>query len=908
MRFLFAFLLLASVSNLPAANPALIDPTALAITQETFTLSNGLRVVVHEDRSVPLVAVNIWYHVGSRNEKRGRTGFAHLFEHFFFNGSEHYPHGFREAMDDLGANNRNGTTNSDRTNFFEDVPTSALERTLYLEADRMGYLAGNLSPEMLERERGVVQNEKRQGENQPYGRVFPRIFESMYPYSHPYSWPTIGSMEDLNAATIADIRDWYTAWYGPNNAVLALAGDISVAEAKVLVEKYFGGIAPAAPVAKLTTWVPTLDGMVRDSMQDRVPHTRIYRVWHAPAAGQRDLHALELYADVLAGSDSSPLSKALVFEQGLATDVSAFVYSGELAGMVIVVVNVKAGVDAAAAERALDAVLGATLDQGPSASELARARARLLTQFARGVERLGGFGGRADVLAESLTSLGRADGYFDRLRDLQALDQQSVQRSAGNWLKRNHYTLTVQPYPPLRASTPDLDRTLLPDLGAPPDVQFPAMQQTTLANGMRVLLMERHSVPLVQMALGVNAGVAADPVDARGSGRFAMELLLKGTRTRDAYAIADQRDELGARINVAHGLDQSLLLMDALKPNLAASLSLYADIARHPAFPDDMVELQRKQQLAAISQQLASPGALAMRSAAPLLYGPAHPYAQDSGGFGNPAVVSALTREALAAWHARWFVPSNATLVVAGDLTMDELRPLLEQSFGDWAGNPAPSKALPAAQFDGRGKVYLIDKPGAPQSLILAAQIGPTGARTDDLALETVMRNFGGLATSRLNRNLRLDKHWSYGTWGGLSNARGPRVFNVVAPVQSDRTAEAMSEIQKEIAGLAGARPLAGAELDSILRSEVARLPGRFETLSALVNAGLEVVSLDRDPGYYADYARRVRTLDGAQLNASAAEVVHPDQLMWLVVGDLGKIEASVRALKLGEVVRIQAE
>ena len=434
------------------------------------------------------------------------------------------------------------------------------------------------------------------------------------------------------------------------------------------------------------------------------------------------------------------------------------------------------------------------------------------------------------------------------------------------------------------------------------------MQRAKLGNGLEVLLMERHSAPLVNFALAVDAGVAADPIDRRGSGRFAMDLLLKGTTDLDTYAIADRRDALGAVLAVEHALDQSLVYLNALKPSLAASLELFADIALNPAFPADMIEVQRKQQLAAIEQQKANPNGAAFRAVAPLLYGAMHPYAQAPGGLGDTTVVSTLAREALSEWHARWFVPGNATLVVAGDVTMAELLPLLERSFGSWRGAAAPAKTVGAATSIGTGKVYLIDKPDAPQSLILAAHVAASGARADDLALETVMRNFGGMATARLNRNLRLEKHWSYGAYGGLGSARGPRLFSVIAPVQTDRTSDAMLEVRKEIAGVAGARPLEGEELDSILRSQVGRLAGRFETLNSLIGAGLEVANLDRDPAYYTDYARQLRELDGKALNAAAAEVVKPDQLLWLVVGDLSKIEASVRELGFGEVERIEVE
>ncbi|RDZ29246.1 M16 family metallopeptidase [Lysobacter silvisoli] len=911
MRAIAPLLLSLAILSVPAwaasPAPAVPAPESLRIKHEKIVLPNGLTVLVHEDHSVPLVAVNVWYHVGSRDERRGRTGFAHLFEHFFFNGSQNYPHGFREAMDDLGANNRNGTTNTDRTNFFEDVPVSGLERTLYLEADRMGFLAGNINQEMLERERGVVQNEKRQGENQPYGRVFDRLVQLIYPYSHPYSWSTIGSMEDLQAAKLDDIKQWYATYYGPNNAVLSLAGDITVEQARALASKYFAAIPPGPPLPRIQTWVPALEQDLRDTVQDRVPQHRIYRVWHLPPMGERDVHAMELFASVLAGSESAPLSKRLVFDTQLATDVSASVWDKQLTSTFVVTVDVKPGADPLQAERELDATLAKLLAQGPAAAELQRARSRYLADFARNSQRLGGFGGRSDVLAESETYFGDPEAYLKRLNDLAGLSPAQVQSAAREWLGRHHATLTVAPFPQLSAGRDGFDRSQLPALGAPPQVDFPKVQRTTLSNGLKVMLLERHSAPLVNVALAVDAGASADPADAPGTSRFALDLLLKGTTSRDTFRLVDERDALGATLGVGNSLDQSLVYLTALRPNLGGSLALLADVARNPAFPADMVEIQRKQQLAAIEQQRASPAGAATRTLPPLLFGPGHAYGNAGGSLGKEASVAALPRSALQSWHARWFVPSNATLIVAGDVTMDALKPELERSFGNWQGGAAPQKSLSATQSPGRGKVVLIDKPDAPQSVILAAHLGPTGASDQDLALETVMRNFGGMATSRLNRNLRLEKHWSYGTSGGLSGARGPRAFTVIAPVQTDKTKESMVEVLKEIRGVAGARPLAGEEYESIMRSQVARLPGRFETLDSLIAAGGDIANTGRAPEYYYDYAQRLRALDPDAL-ARAGKVVQPDELVWIVVGDLKKIEAGVRELNFGEVVRAQAE
>ena len=391
----------ATPSPSAAATVPTFDRKTYEIPHRRFVLANGLTLLVHEDHSIPVVSVNLWYHVGSRNEQRGRTGFAHLFEHFFFNGSEHYPKGFREAMDDLGATNRNGTTSTDRTNFFEDVPVSALERTLYLEADRMGFLAGQINQAMLTRERGVVQNEKRQGEDRPYGRDYSRIIERMYPPSHPYSWPTIGSMEDLNAATLDDVRTWYATHYGPNNCVLSLAGDITPDQALALVRKYFDGIKPGPPAERVERWIPRLDANLRERIEARVPQTRVYRVYHAPAWRDVDMDALDVAASVLSGSRSARLDRRLIYDEELATAVSAGAQTSEVAGLFIVDVTLKPGVDPARVESIVDATLTEFLRQGPTESELQRARTRILAAFSRQTERLGGFGGRSDVLAQA---------------------------------------------------------------------------------------------------------------------------------------------------------------------------------------------------------------------------------------------------------------------------------------------------------------------------------------------------------------------------------------------------------------------------------------------------------------------------------------------------------------------------
>jgi zinc protease len=892
----------------PARTAATFDRTAYAIPHKTFVLDNGLQLIVHEDHSVPVVAVNVWYHVGSRNEQRGKTGFAHLFEHFFFNGSEHYPKGFREAMDDLGANNRNGTTSADRTNFFEDVPVSGLERTLYLEADRLGFLAKQINEAMLNRERGVVQNEKRQGENQPYGRVFNHAVTRLYPPHHPYSWPTIGSIEDLNAASIQDVQAWYGSFYGPNNCVLSLAGDITPERALALVKKYFDGIPAGPPVDRATQWVPRLDGNVREEMRDQVAQTRVYRFYHAPAWRDLGLRDMELSASVLSGSRSARLDRALVYDRSLATAVNVFIDSQELGSVFVVVATVRAGVNAAEAEREMDRVVAEFTKQGPTDAELQRARARLTSQFVRGAERLGGFGGRSDILAESLTFGGRTESYLDRLERISTATAADVRQTAQRWLETPHYTLTVHPAEARQSGATAVDRSVLPPLGEPPEVAFPAVQRTQLSNGATVLLVERHTAPIVNISLAVDAGFAADVPEKAGLASLTLDLMDDGTTTRDTFAVVDELDRLGASISTASTLDLSLVRLQTLSPQLRPSVDVLADVVLRPSFPQDMLKLAVQRRLAQIGQEKATPTTAAVRLVPPMLYGTANAYGAPLTGSGFEATVSKLTRDDLVGWHRDWFHPSRTTFIVTGDTTVAAIKPELERAFGTWRSGMAPAKRVQPVPATAGKRVYLIDRPGAPQSVIVAAHVSETGGQPEDLAIDTVMLNFGGIATSRLNRNLRLDKAWSYGTQGVLQNARGQRPFIVLAPVQTDKTREAVLEVAKELRDVAGARPVRGEEFASIMRTQTLGLPGRWATLASLENAVLQIVNYKYPDDYFSTYARRVRALTEQNLADAAAKYIRPEQAVWMIVGDLAQIEAGIRSLNLGEVIRLDAD
>jgi zinc protease len=450
-----------------------------------------------------------------------------------------------------------------------------------------------------------------------------------------------------------------------------------------------------------------------------------------------------------------------------------------------------------------------------------------------------------------------------------------------------------------------VDRTILPPLGAPPDVSFPAVQRAKLANGLTVLLMERHGAPLVNMTLAVDAGYASDTADRAGAASLALDLLDDGTTTKDTFQIVDALDAVGAQIVTASSLDLSFVRLRALGANLAPSLAVYADVILNPSFPQAMFDLNKRRRLAQIGQEKAQPVALAQRVVSPLVYGTGHAYGNPLTGSGYESTVSPLTRDDLVRWHRDWFRPANATLIVTGDVTMAALLPELEKAFGAWPAGQVPAKRIQAVPGTSGRRVYLMDKPGAPQSVIVAAHVSEPGGQPDDLAVETVMLNFGGLATSRLNRNLRLDKAWSYGTAGQLLAARGQRLFVAIAPVQTDKTKESMVEVMKELRDIAGARPIAGEEFASIMRTQTLGLPGRFATLASLEAAASQLVNDRYADDYFSTYAARVRALGERDLDQAARRFIRPDEVIWLVVGDLSKVEAGVRELNLGDVTRL---
>ena len=955
-----------------SANRAAVDALLerINIPYETFTLANGLTVVVHTDRKAPVVAVSMWYNVGSKDEPAGQTGFAHLFEHIMFNGTENAPGDFFEHLEQIGATDVNGTTNPDRTNYFQTVPTGALDRALFLESDRMGHLLGALSQTTLDNQRGVVQNEKRQGDNQPFGLLRYYIFENLVPRGHPYFHSTIGSMADLNAASLDDARNWFRTHYGPNNAVLVLAGDIDVATARPMVERWFGHIARGPETAERTIEIPTLPAPIHREVTDQIATTRIMRFWTVPGYTSAEQPLLQLAGSVLGGLNSSRLDNALVRGEELAVSVSAGTQPFEDLGIFIVQADVKPGVDPALVARRLDEITAEFLRDGPTEDELQRAVMSGLSGQLNGLESVGGFGGKAVALAQGQLYAGNPGFYREQLRRFAEATPAQVREAASRWLSRPVFGLTYRPgertdsgdgrggavragaeadpfgslfyRAPANANeaafaqampaagtltamagaqaeaaataqaeaaaqpTPAPAAPALPRGPArtPPELQplgnldFPDIERGRLRNGIPVYFARRATVPTLRANIVFDAGIAADSRERAGTQSLMLNLMLEGTTTRDARALAEEQERLGASLSTSSSADRTSVGMYFLASNMRASLGLLADVVRNPAFAPAEIERLRTVQLTGIAQELNNPNGLANRVAGPLLFGREHPYGVIAAS-GTVGSVRAITRDDLTGFHQTWIRPDNAAIFVVGDSDLRSVVRDLNATFGDWQAPASPRgvKNFAAAVPAQTPRILFVNRPNSPQSVIIAAQVLGVRGNDDLVVLRAANEVLGGGFLSRINMNLRERRGWSYGAGSTIGGQEQQVTFRVQAPVQADRTADAIREIISDVTQFQATSGVTPAELERTINSNIRSLPGSFETAGDVLSGMQDIVIRGRPDNYYEAIVGRYRALTASELDAALRAQVDPSRFVYIVVGDERTVRAQLDSL-----------
>jgi zinc protease len=878
------------------------------IAFEKYVLKNGLQVILHEDHTIPVVSVNLWYHAGSKNEKEGRTGFAHLFEHMMFQGSEHQPGEYFAPLEKIGGA-VNGSTSEDRTNYWENVPSNYLKLALWMESDRMGFLLPAMTQEKLDNQRDVVKNERRQGlENEPYGKVWELLPELLYPAGHPYSWSVIGSQEDLSRASKQDVEEFFKAYYTPNNTSLCIAGDFDPKVAKALVEKYFADIPAGPAVNRMKTWIPELDGEKRMVVEDRVSLPRIYLAWHTPPYYAPGDAELDLLANILSHGKTSRLYETLVYKKQIAQDVIAYQESREIGSNFQIEVTAKAGHTLEEIEKTIDQELEMLKQKGVSDVELEQAKNNYETRFIRQLQNIGDFGGKADKLNEYNVYLGDPDKFQWDLNRYLLATSEDLLNVAQQYLGKNRVVLYVVPQGDFESESTQVVRAAEPKPTAEPVFMPPQVQKDKLSNGLEVLVVEEHKLPLVQVSLVVKSGWSADSKERPGAASLTSELLDEGTTTRSALQISDEVKMLGATLNTGSFFDASTVGLNVLKKHLDKGLNLMSDVVVHPTFPNEELERQRQLYLGRIMQEAMEPFTCGFKLYLRTLYGPDHPYAQPYTGSGTEASIRTIQRGDLTKYYETYYHPNNAAIILVGDITLKEILPKLEVAFKEWKPKTVPTVNIPAVKPLAKTKIYLVDKPGAAQSVVVAGNLGIERRSPDYYSVQVMNNALGGQFTSRINLDLREDKGYTYGAGSFFFATRSVGPFVTYAPVHTQYTKETVVEIEKELRGICGDRPMSTEELQDSKDYLTKSYAQNFQSFSQIAGQIVEQVMYDLPEDNLQRYVPSISAVDANTATAVAKKYIHPNALLYVIVGDVAKIEPGLRELNIGEIGYLDAE
>jgi len=893
------------------------------IKYETYTLPNGLKVITHEDHRLPLVAVDLWYHVGPLNERPGRTGFAHLFEHMMFEGSEHVGEKAHiKYVQGAGATDVNGTTDFDRTNYFETMPANQLELALWLESDRMGFLMEGLNRELLTNQRDVVRNERRQGEGRPYAAAGEAVAHLLYPPGHPYYGDVIGSHADIEAARIADIRDFHQQFYTPNNASIAIAGDFDPKQLKEMLTKYFGPIPAGPKVDPVTTVTPPITSQKRETVTDTVRLPQLTIAWLTPAAFTPESPSMQAAVFALGGAKASRLDQALVYKTQVAQRVSCYNRPNKLNGSAECTIVAKPGVKLEDLEATVWSEIAKLQADGPTAEEVEAAKAGSLNGIITGLQRLGGFGGVADTL-NAFNQYTGDPGYLPKeIADEQAVTVASAKAAAVKYLTKDSAVVVycvpgkkvlndvprspadtdanvkiVNPYTDEFEKSQEWRKTV-PKAGPPVTVHLPVPETFTLANGLKVYVVPEKALPILSASLVTRAGSENNPADKAGLASLTAQVMGEQTTTRDLKQLADAQERIGTRIFVQASMDASGSSMTVLTNHTHEGMDLFADVIEHPAFKTEDLERLRKQRLIGIQQETDSVASMAQRVGPKLVYAD-QPYGASQ--TGTTETVTAMTRDDVTGFYAAHYGPKDSALVLVGDITPVEAKKLAEQYFGKWTGNASAAVTLPPAPSLPPTHVVILDKPGAPQSALFAYGVGVPANSPDLQTLQVMNYVLGGSFASRINMNLREKNGYTYGANSQYTFYRGGGPFLAGGLVRTDVTGPAATQLMYEIKRFPTAPPTEE-ELHEAKVARIQSLPGQFETTQAIAGSMGSIFLYDRPLDYYATLPAKYNAVTAADVARVAAADVHPDQLIIVAAGDRAKIEPQLKEANLGPV------
>lgn len=904
--------------------------SASEVDYRRLRLPNGLTVIVQEDHKWPIVSLSVWYRTGTGDDPAGKRGFAHLFEHLMFYGSEHHDLPYLDTMAAIGGTRINAQTGLDWTAYYQTVPTASLDRALWLESDRMGYLLGALGEHKLEAQRGVVLNERTEAREKSDGRLWANVLRNIFPANHPYHVDPHGVPDDLRNATLHDVRSWLRTHHGAANATVVMAGDITPEVAREKAMAYFADIAPGPDLVRQRPWVVPLTASRRGVMHDRVAKRRIVRTWPVPGSASFNTGALQLAASILGRDKGSRLHRRLVVADGLASSVSVDFWPFALAGGFDITVDVAEGVDLTAVESALDAELATFATAGPTDDELSLAKTRVATGFLLATETNSGKGkalarGQLRVAEPPLADTTAEWGDHERMAGISGAQ---VREAVSSWLGKPAYTLTVLPAAegfdseaedaadagrealegkpaPIILSTRDLvttpgwsvDRSAAPAIGMDlPELPFPPVQRGRLANGIELMLAERTHDEFVRMRFHFGGGTASDQGHLAGTANFAMAMLRQGKAGAGASDLAEKIDRLGGKVESGCESDACFIDLSLPRGQWTTGLAATADVIRRAVLRPDDIESVRVQQRAVADEQHTNPSAISARLMARTLFGSGHPYAQATYGTGTRESIEALDADTLLAYRDDFLRPDNLHVIVVGSVSKEDGIAALAAAMGDWR---APNKPLSLPTVDStalmQGEIaYLVDRPGSPHSVISLGVLAPPAS--DTLAIELARDAVISEPGSRLDANLRDAKGWTYGVRGQFDSHRGPRMLLVDASVQAEHTGDAVTEIRRELASIVDGRsPLSDAEIATVKQGLARSLTGDLEAGETTLHAIVKSMKLGHGDDFWQTLPERLRQTDASTVDQAFKDLVREDRRVWVIVGDRNLVEEPLR-------------
>lgn len=935
MRFSWLRALLSAAVLLPWALACQGGGPEFKIDYEEYQLENGLQVVLHEDHSDPVTAVAILYHVGSNREEVGKTGFAHLFEHMMFQSSQHVGEDeYFQKVQEAGGT-LNGGTSSDNTIYFETVPKNALEMALWLESDRMGYLLPTVTTEALLNQQGVVQNEKRQGvDNQPYGHTSYMIDKLLYPEGHPYSWEVIGSFEDLANATVEDVRDFFRRWYVPNNATLVVAGDLDPAQTKAWIEKYFGEIPSAGPVADPEPQPVTLTESKRAYYEDNFARSpELNMVFPTVEQFHPDAYALSMLGQLFSVGKKAPLYKVIVEEEKLAPSARAGQRNREIAGSFNISVRAFPSVSLADVESAVDTAFARFEEEGFTEEDLDRIKAQTETGFYNGISSVFGKAVQLAIYAEFADS---PDFIGQDIQNSLDVSSEDIWRVYETYIKGKPFVLTsvvprgqtelvaegsslfpIEPdpgnlvsaaagveVPPVEPLPSSFDRSREPEKGPAPSVTPPSVWTHTYANGLRLYGIEQHEVPLVQFSLTIEGGALLDHLEKVGVANLMSDIMMEGTANRTPLELEEAIDELGAYISMYTGRESIVLNANGLRSKASDITALAQEILLEPRWDEDELARIKDETVETINRQKVSPAAVASNVFTTLVYGKNSILGQNT--LGSAESVGAISMDDLKAFYEDNFSPTASYIAIVGDIAAAEAIELFQPLEEAWPAKEVAEASFSQPQPQTRPTLYFVDVPGSRQSQIYVGQLALPRTDPDFYAATVMNYQLGGSFNGVLNMILREEKGYTYGASSGFSGGSYPGTFRGASSVMSQATRESVEIFHDEIARYReGITP---EDLQFTKNALILSNARRFETGGTLLSMLNQIAAYDLPFDYVLQEEQTVRDMTLERHRELAQRYLDPNRMIYLVVGDAATQLAPLSDLGLGNPILLDVD